>query len=231
MLCVVNVVNLVGYLSINNYNLSDSSQVINVSNNQIDCLQSEIFFLREEIKEKSNLLKLIIKSQSSIKHEPKPGNSAGHRNFDNLLTVDKNSLHPVKTDINPDSNTETNKNISSEQSDATLNLIPVSRGKHVIENVKTETLISFSTTTTQTTAKLTPVSNSYSDVVHTADTNSDATTIRNFNESHNTNRSRQYTFLIGDSMLKKTDGYLLTHSINHKFILKTRSSQQLKWKI
>ena len=231
MLCVVNVVNLVGYLSINNYNLSDSSQVINVSNNQIVCLQSEIFFRREEIKEKSNLLKLIIKSQPSIKHESKPGNSAGHRNFDNLLTVDKNSVHSVKTDINPDSNTETNKNISSEQSDATLPLIPVSRGKHVIESAKTETLISSSTTTTQTTAKLTPVSNTNSDVVHTADTNNDATTIRNSNESHNTNKSKQYAFLIGASMLKKTDGYLLTHSINHKFVLKTRSSLQLKWKI
>ena len=34
-------------LSINNYKLSDSSQVINVLNNQIDCLQSEIHFLRE----------------------------------------------------------------------------------------------------------------------------------------------------------------------------------------
>ena len=88
-------------LSINNYKLSDSSQVINVLNNQIDCLQSEICFLREEIKEKNNLLKWIIKSQPSIKHESKPGNSAGHRNYQNLLTVDKNSLHPVTTDINP----------------------------------------------------------------------------------------------------------------------------------
>ena len=41
-------------LSINNYELSDSSQIINVLNNQIDCLQSEIYFLREEIREKTN---------------------------------------------------------------------------------------------------------------------------------------------------------------------------------
>ena len=34
-------------LSINNYNLSDSSQFIHILNNQIDCLQSEIYFLRE----------------------------------------------------------------------------------------------------------------------------------------------------------------------------------------
>ena len=37
-------------LSINNYKLPDSSQVINVLNNQTDCLQSEIYFLRDKIK-------------------------------------------------------------------------------------------------------------------------------------------------------------------------------------
>ena len=163
-----------------------------------------------------------MKSQPSIKHESKPGNSAGHRNYQNLLTVDKNSLYPLTTDINLDSNTKTNKNISSEQNDATLTLIPVSLSNHDIENVKTATLISSCTTTTQTTAKLTPVSNSNSDLLHTADTNSDSTTIGNSNQSHNTNKSKRYAFIIGDSMLKKTDGYLLTNSINHKFIVKTR---------
>ena len=163
-----------------------------------------------------------MKSQPSIKHESKPGNSAGHRNYQNLLTVDKNSLYPLTTDINLDSNTKTNKNISSEQNDATLTLIPVSLSNHDIENVKTATLISSCTTTTQTTAKLTPVSNSNSDLVHTADTNSNSTTIRNSNESHNTNKSKRYAFINGDSMLKKTDGYLLANSINLKFIVKTR---------
>ena len=177
-------------LSINNYKLSDSSQVINVLNNQIDCLQSKIYFLREEIKEKNNLLKLIMKSQPTFKHESKPGNSVGHRRYQNLFTADKNSLHLLTTDINPDSNTETNKNISSEQSDATLTLIPVSRSNHDIKNAKSATLNSSCTTTTQTTAKLTPVSNSNSDLVHTADTNSDSTTIRNSNESYNMNKSK-----------------------------------------
>ena len=61
-----------------------------------------------------------MKSQPSIKHESKPGNSSAHRNYQNLLTVDKISLHQVTADINPDSYTEKNKNISCEQSDATL---------------------------------------------------------------------------------------------------------------
>ena len=66
------------------------------------------------------------------------------------------------------------------------------------------------------------MSNSNSDSVHTADTNSDPTTIRKSNESHNTNKSKRYAFIIGDNVLKKTDGYLLTNSINHKFTVKTR---------
>ena len=97
-------------LSINNYKLSDSSQIINFLNNQIDYIQSEIYFLREEIKEKNKLLKLIVKSQPSINHESKAGNSTGRRNYQNLLTVDKNYLHHT-TDIKPDSNTETNKHL------------------------------------------------------------------------------------------------------------------------
>ena len=71
-----------------------------------------------------------MKSQPTVKHESKPGNSVGHHHYQNLFTADKNSLHPLTTDINPDSNTETNKNISSEQSDATLTLIPVSQSNH-----------------------------------------------------------------------------------------------------
>ena len=66
------------------------------------------------------------------------------------------------------------------------------------------------------------MSNSNSDVVHTANTNSDSTSIRNSNESHNTNKPKRYAFIISDSMLKKTDGYLLTNSINPRFLVNTR---------
>ena len=45
-------------LSINSCKLSDSLQVINVLNNQIDCLQSEIYFFREEIKKTKQFIKI-----------------------------------------------------------------------------------------------------------------------------------------------------------------------------
>ena len=84
-----------------------------------------------------------MKSQPSIKHESKPGNSATQRNYQNLLTVEKNS------NTETDSNTETNKNISSEQSDATLTLIKVPRSNHNIVNAKTVEFNSPCTTTMQ----------------------------------------------------------------------------------
>ena len=87
-----------------------------------------------------------MKSQPSINHESKAGNSTGLRNYQNLLT---------------------------------LTLIPVSRSNNDLENAKTATLISSSTTTMQTNPKLSLVSNSNSDLVHPADINSDSTTIRN----------------------------------------------------
>ena len=34
---------------------------------------------------------------------------------------------------------------------------------------------------------------------------------------------KKSAFIVGDSMIKKTDGYLLTGSINHKYIVKKRS--------
>ena len=37
-----------------------------------------------------------------------------------------------------------------------------------------------------------------------------------------TKKSKETVFIIGDSMIKKIDGYLLTISINHKFLVKLR---------
>ena len=35
-------------------------------------------------------------------------------------------------------------------------------------------------------------------------------------------KSKETVFIVGDSMIKKIDGYLLTKSINHKFLVKVR---------
>ena len=48
---------------------------------------------------------------------------------------------------------------------------------------------------------------------------------RNGGDNTNTNKQKQTrktAFIIGDSMVKKIDGYLLTSSVNHKYIVKVR---------
>ena len=37
-----------------------------------------------------------------------------------------------------------------------------------------------------------------------------------------TNNMKKKVFIIGDSMIKKVDGYLLTNSIKHKYLVKVR---------
>lgn len=50
--------------------LTDLPQVINVLNNQIDCLKIQVYFLIEELKEKSTMVKLIMKSDRAMKQGP-----------------------------------------------------------------------------------------------------------------------------------------------------------------
>ena len=44
----------------------------------------------------------------------------------------------------------------------------------------------------------------------------------NINSSNINSKTRKTAFIIGDSMVKKIDGYLLTSSINHRYIVKVR---------
>ena len=44
----------------------------------------------------------------------------------------------------------------------------------------------------------------------------------NSNKKKMSRPRKKSAFLVGDSMIKKVDGYLLTSSINHKYIVKVR---------
>ena len=47
--------------------------------------------------------------------------------------------------------------------------------------------------------------------------------INNHNKGNGISEKKKTTFIIGDNMIKKIDGYLLTSSVNHKYIVKIRS--------
>ena len=44
----------------------------------------------------------------------------------------------------------------------------------------------------------------------------------NINSSNINSKTKKTAFIIGDSMVKEIDGYLLTSSINHRYIVKVR---------
>ena len=44
----------------------------------------------------------------------------------------------------------------------------------------------------------------------------------NINNSNINSKTRKTAFIIGDGMVKRIDGYLLTSSINHRYIVKVR---------
>ena len=52
--------------------------------------------------------------------------------------------------------------------------------------------------------------------------------ISNQRENSITERSKKLAFLIGDSMIKEVDGYLLTGSLNRKYIVKVRHLSSAK---
>ena len=50
----------------------------------------------------------------------------------------------------------------------------------------------------------------------------------NISSSNINSKTRKTAFIIGDSMVKKIDGYLLTNSINHRYIVKLRPFHSAK---
>ena len=104
-------------------NISDSSQVIDVSHSQVDRLQSEIDFPREEmkVKKKKNNLKLLMKSVLSNKHKSGSDNSSAHRNYRNLQNFSNNLEQQVAMVLHSHVSTETSKTVYTEISDLSSN--------------------------------------------------------------------------------------------------------------
>ena len=55
-----------------------------------------------------------------------------------------------------------------------------------------------------------------------ANNNNSSSKKNNINSSNINSKTRKTAFIIEDSVVKKIDGYLLTSSINHRYIAKVR---------
>ena len=60
------------------------------------------------------------------------------------------------------------------------------------------------------------------------DKNSNHDRIDNNNRSTSSSNSKETVFILGDSMVKKVNGFYLTKNIKHKFLVKVRSFSSAK---
>ena len=235
---------------------------------QIDILQSEVYFLREELREKNNLFKILMKSNisdnkcynidtnnqndkipesapSELRHNT--SNKNNHKNISKNESDEKlnneNINNSMANNINFDSGSENNNKNNgnknkgncinsnegnSNRSDNNNNSIKENNmsssninSKINIKNINNsskENNMNSNGSHNSTNSKQKQASNN-----NISNNNNNSNSKENNISSSNINsKTRKTAFIIGDSMVKKIDGYLLTSSINDRYIVKVR---------
>ena len=222
---------------------------------QIDVLQSEVYFLREELREKNNLLKILIKSKISANE---CHNIDTNNQNDKIPESAPSELRYTTTNINKNNkknsinkiknkNNYNHKNISKNDISEKINNdnINNSMANNINSNSGNENKNSsnnnkencISSNESNSNSNNNSNSSSKENNINSSNINSKINTNNINNNSKennisskggdntNTNKQKQTrktAFIIGDSMVKKIDGYLLISSFNHKHILKVR---------
>ena len=180
-------------------------------------MQSEIYFLREEIRQKNNFIATILRKNqhtlpSSSKHEDQlPDQKAIAKHETN-----KAELENKVTEIN---------NLCAELTKVAAiptnvsNLNSKSNSSPVIENIQhTHELVpSISSKTAENEEEVGS---------KTAEEKKENSQVENDHQAP----QNKLAFIVGDSMLKEVDGYLLTGSLDKKFIVKVRPFSSAKTK-
>ena len=233
---------------------------------QIDILQSKVNFLPEELREKNNLFKILMKSKisdnkchnidtnnqndkvpesatSELRHTATNKNNrknisknesdekinndninnimANNINFDSGSENNKNNGNKNKgncintNEVNSNNN---NKSSSKENNMSSSNINSKINIKNMNNNSK-ENNMSSNGRDNSTNSKQKQASNNNNSISNNNNSNSKE---NNISSSNINNKTRKTAFIIGDSMVKKIDGYLLTSSINHRYIVKVR---------
>ena len=233
---------------------------------QIDILQSEVYFLREELREKNNLFKILMKSKISDNKchnidtnnkndkipESAPSelrytttNKNNHKNIsknENDEKINENINNSMANTINFDSGNENNKNNSNknkgnyinsnegnnnnnnnssskERNMSSSNINSKINIKNINDNSK-ENNMNSNGGDNSTNSKQKQASNNTNSIIN--NNNNGNSKENNISSSNINSKTRKTAFIIGDSMVKKIDGYLLTSSINHRYIVKVR---------
>ena len=209
---------------------------------QIDILQSEVYFLREELREKNNLFKILMKSKIS---DNKCHNIDNHKNIsknENDKKINENINNSMANTINFDSGNENNKNngnknkgnyinsnegnsnnnnnsSSKERNMSSSNINSKINIKNINDNSK-ENNMNSNGGDNSTNSKQKQASNNTNSISN--NNNNGNSKENNISSSNINSKTRKTAFIVGDSMVKKIDGYLLTSSINHRYIVKVR---------
>ena len=180
----------------------------------ISSLREEIEYLREENRAKT----LIIKQLTEIKTTVNPTST--------LVTCNENSVD--KTAQN--SNNVIDKNIKNNNQELLKNKKNANKN---LSNTKTLSTTDIFTSTcfehpineknASTNGKNTSETNEKKNQKKKKEDNCDGITNRNNNNENRNNKNKTNVYILGDSMVKKLNGYLLTKKIRHKHIVKVRS--------
>ena len=180
----------------------------------ISSLREEIEYLREENREKT----LIIKQLTEIKTTVNPTST--------LVTCNENSIN--KTTQN--SNNVIDKNIKNNNQELLKNKKNANKN---LSNTKTlSTTDTFTSTCSEhpineknasTNGKNTSEANEKKNQKKKKEDNCDGITNRNNNNDNRNNKIKVNVYILGDIMIKKLNGYLLTRKIRHKHLVKVRS--------
>ena len=233
---------------------------------QIDLLQSEIYFLREQLKEKNNIIKLLATSKQQEKLHSKEQESTINtisNSKNKCISVELDKNHEIKITTKIEHRENSTPILTSEVKPLIKEIAGKTPSKEVpsripptltplIIELPDKTPIKDSTLNTTITEELpskseiseelsiqesTDEENIHSDALEenhqSINQEEDNQNIRKeTNKENNLSRSsmeqNKLAFILGDSMVKDVDGYLLTGSINRKFIVKVRPFSSAK---
>ena len=247
-----------------------STSLVKSLKDKIDILQSEVYFLQEELREKSNLFKILMKSKisdnkchnidtnnqndkipesapSELRHttinknnhknntkneiDEKINNDNTNNSMANNINFDSGSENNNKNNGNKNkgncikgnegnSNNNNNNNSSSKENNMSSSNINSKINIKNINNSSKENNIKSNGGNNSTNSKQKQASNNNNSI--TNNNNNNSSKENNINSININSKTRKTAFIIRDSMVKKTDGYLLTSSINHRYIVKVR---------
>ena len=181
---------------------------------QISSLRNEIGFLREEVKEKNNVIRTLLRRKSCN------AKVAVHVKVQNLTTFLE------KNEERRDTCISTNSNVIQSDNDCQFKKLAKQKGR--VKDIQTDSVTQAHPheTTHLTNTEVTSSNiNEMSHVMNKENRLSDKERDKPPPLSQNPNnlqKSKISVFIIGDSLIKKIDGYLLTSSLKHQYLVKTR---------